>query len=166
MKKLFYFLLFLFCLLCHSSCSIFSGTLNLEAAIIYQFGGAQPVAKEKFYLLDQDLEQIVKEAGETEDFKPGTGDYKRPYNMEDVKFPSLLNKQFRELQPIIAKHIKYTLETDFQGKAQLSNISIGTYYLYGVAETRKGSSVWNLKVEINRGDNKISLSQNNALYAY
>ena len=41
-------------LLLFPSCSLFRGSLEIEAQIIYNMGGPQPVARQTFYLLDVD----------------------------------------------------------------------------------------------------------------
>jgi len=165
----------LFFALCLTSCSFFKGTLNIEAAIVYKVGGSQPLARVKFYLLDQDLEQIFKEAGDTEDERYNENikkweKHKRPFKVDDLitfqNNPYLFEEEQSRLKSAIAEHIKYTVETDFQGKAQLSNIETGIYYLYGITDTRGGTALWNLRLEIKNGSNSVMLDQNNALEAF
>jgi hypothetical protein len=118
-------------------------------------GGAQPVARVPFYVLDEDLESILRKAGKNSDliFEYGTAvRYSQP-------------NQLRWMRATIEPHIIQTVTTDFDGSGRFDNLHAGTYYVVGVAETRGGFAVWNLKVEVGRSTDTIILDQNNAHYA-
>lgn len=63
-----------------------------------------------------------------------------------------------------APHFIQTATTDFQGRATFENIKSGDYWIMGVTETRADFAFWNQKVSIKPGENKVFLSQENALY--
>ena len=151
MKTSYAFHIFIVAILVLTACNN-TATVNLEAALIYKMGGVQPVARQEFYLLDKDLNEILTEQGN--------------YDLNDLVYP-IANKEENSLltTEIIPKHIKYKLQTDFQGKAQLKDILPGIYYLYGNSETRGGRAVWNLKVDLKAGENSVILDQNNVAKA-
>jgi len=140
--------------------------LNLEAAIVYKMGGVQPIARQEFYLLDRDLNEIFKEQGEVQAKSLGGVARKRYYELNDLVYPVVNRNEFASLtNDVIPKYVKYRIQTDFQGKAQLKDINPGRYYLYGNSETRGGRAVWNLQVDLKTGENSIVLDQNNAAKA-
>ena len=59
-------------------------------------------------------------------------------------------------------HIVATVTTDFNGKGQFSAVPAGTYYLMGIGQLYKQVVLWNLKVDLNAGQNSVTLDQNNA----
>jgi hypothetical protein len=132
----------------------------MKAAIVYKMGGAQPIARETFYLLDNDLEKILKDAGLQ------TGDSTSLAFMYGISLMSRNGymKDFAEkAKAAVQPHIVKTVTTDFDGTAKFEGIGAGTYYIVGATQTRGGFAVWNLKVEA--GDSVV-LDQNNAVYSY
>lgn len=151
---------------CNQTPTVKTSVVNLEAAIVYKMGGVQPVARQEFYLLEKDLDDIFKEQGEIQTTVFGGGMTKRYYNLKDLVYPVVYKDAFDSLtNNVIPRYAKYKLQTDFQGKAQLKDVTPGTYYLYGNIETRGGRAVWNLKVDLKTGENSIVLDQNNAAKA-
>ena len=146
--------------------------IPIKVAIIYNFGGAQPVAREYFYLLNKDANQLWKEAGLLNAEKlrvpsmtkqPSDESVFRFYFSLDMLRVSEGNpSQFEDaLKPFIVK----TVNTDFEGNATFENVPEGVYYIYGVTETRSGYAVWNYKVSTE--ENKTVLLDNkNAVYAW
>ncbi len=132
------------------------GKLELEAAIIYSFGGVQPVARQKFYLLDADLASILRKVSKIKNAKDDN--LISSFGMF-AKFGTI-DKELAEIQ----KHVKYEATTDFEGKAKFDNVECKKYFLFGLAPTRKSSAVWNIPLEIKEGSNTIVLDQNNAAY--
>src|SRR5437763_700144 len=131
--------------------------IPIKAAIIYNLGGAQAVARENFYLLDKDAVQIWKEAGLIKDEKMFWLEFSIDRLYADEKKPSKFDQA-------IKSHIVNTTTTDFEGNATFENVPEGSYYIYGVTETRGGIAVWSYKVSTN--ENKTVLLDNkNAVYA-
>jgi hypothetical protein len=134
-------------------------SLNIEVAIIYNMGGAQPVAREKFYLLDSSAESIMKGSGMK--VKEGSG-VLGSFGLS-VLYPSA---DTQKALTAIKKHVKYSVLTDFKGKANFENVKPDTYYLFGITTTRKGFSIWNLKKKIVSGENSEILDNKNAEVAF
>jgi hypothetical protein len=137
--------------------------LNLEAAIVYSVGGAQPVARTDFFLLDKSLPDVLRDAG----LRAGQRDAESNARLRQ-KFPSMpdfsrasppradtddnllsdfgLAAKYPENSPqflatainAIKQHTTTTGTTDFTGKVELARIKPGEYYVLGLAQTRKG----------------------------
>jgi hypothetical protein len=122
-------------------CRLSRGTLNVEAQIIYNMGGPQPVARQNFYLLDVDpftldgndpkhLEKFNASKSESE---------KQVLSLATVMFlllkDSIEKKQFPEnsekkllsmvemSKPFWEAHMVSSLQTDFSGKGKFENIT-------------------------------------------
>ncbi len=132
--------------------------VRIEAAIIYKMGGAQPVAREKIYLLDKDLEAILNDAG-----LEATGDLSIISNLGfAVQYPSQRPGFYNTAMKSIRKHIRYSTMTDFQGKTRFANVAPGSYFLFAISNTRGGFAIWNLTTKIGTENKTIFLDNNNA----
>ena len=137
-------------------------TVDIEAAVVYKMGGAQPLAREKFYLLDSDLESILKSAGLKSESSTGlvaTLGFAVQYPEQNPGF-------YNRGMAAIRKHVKYTVLTDFKGKAQFQDVVPRTYYLFGMSNTRGGFAIWNMKTKVVAGNNSIVIDSNNADVAF
>ena len=134
--------------------------LDLEAGIDYQMGGVQPVTSETFYLLDRDLEEILKDSK----IKPSYGSYYGAYALGIQFWPN--KPEQRKARELISEHTKYSAQTDLKGKARLVNIRPDTYYLFGFTKTRGGYAIWNSRVILKSGVNSQILDSKNAAEAF
>lgn len=172
-------------LLLATSCSLFRSSLEVEAQIIYNMGGPQPVARQTLYLVDRDVLSIRFDEPEVkakqEQFK--TDEEKTLFTMQGMNLLLLKmlvekrneikdEKQLKEFlgalelsKPFWADHIVQTAQTDFKGKATFTNLKSGQYWILAITETRAAIAVWNHKVNLQSGENKVLLDQNNALYS-
>lgn len=156
------------------SCAVFQkGSLDLDTGIVYNMGGAQPVARTEFSLIDADAEDILKNAGlSPNDLKaagpgiaPGGGNLVGSLGFA-AKFPDPYGDFLSKATGTIKQHARYSVTTDFAGKAHLDGIEPGTYFIYGYTETRRGFALWNLKVDIVSGSNALVLDQKNASISF
>lgn len=157
------------------------GSFTIDAKIVYNLGGPQPVARQTFYLLDTDALSLT---GDDPKYRATMnqleGDAKTEIQLAAVlylMFQKSLKEGFDEekgkaLIPgwVRSKsfwegHIVQTAQTDFNGHAEFSGIRPGVYWLTGMAETRAAFAFWNLKLEIGRGQGNLILDQNNAVYS-
>ena len=137
-----------------------TGTLAIEAGIIYKAGGNQPVGRTEFRLLDSDLESLISAAGLRADRGidlVSTWGIKRRYSPDAILL---------QIEESIRKHTIQSVTTDFNGKAQFENIQPGKYFVYGLTETRRGFAIWSVPIEIKAGQNSLLLDQNNAATAF
>lgn len=172
MKFYFATLLILLVSVCSKNPQSQNSVLNVEAAVIYRSGEVVPVARTTFALLDDDLVTILREAG----VRP-TASTSRIYTdygkaiMADIGFSARYGslpdyqKFSSDLAAAVRSHVKYTFQTDFSGKASLTGVLPGKYYLFGIGSTRKSGVVWNLAIDTTTTSN-VTLDANNAAFAY
>ena len=140
-------------------------SLTFEAAIVYLSGGAQPLARTEFILLDKSLDDILKDAGLTP--MNGLG-YAASFgfavkgNGIAPQYTNFAQKSGTAIKP----HIVSTVTSDFNGKGAFENIKPGDYWVLGYGQTRRGFAVWNLPVTVKAGSNHVVLDQKNAASAF
>lgn len=139
-----------------------AGTLPFKAAVIYNFGGAQPVAQNKFYLLNKDFDEILDDAGDSS--------YKifiEPEHMlAGFNRGTLANPEFQKpgiAEEGIKQYIVSSITTDFEGSGKFENVPLGKYFLVGFTTLRdeKQFVLWTLPVEVTADNQTILLSQIN-----
>jgi hypothetical protein len=161
----------------------YKGSLEIEAKIIYNMGGPQPVARQTFYLLDIDPFSLraddpqftaKMDAAKTEDEK-------KLLTLQSANFLLLKlaveKKQMKEgsekaflgileiSKPFWEDHLIQSVQTDFNGQAKFNNLKPGRYWLIGMTETRAAFAFWNVSVSVGWGENKLLLDQNNSMYS-
>ena len=137
------------------------GSLSVEAGLIYKSGDVKPVARVEFYLLDDDLENILKEAGVKDSTLSGIP------RVKNFAFLHSLNRSYGvdrkiEGEDAIKQHIVAQMTTDFSGKGEFQNVKTGKYYLMGIGGTGKQVVLWNLPIDIKSGSQSITLDNKNA----
>ena len=125
--------------------------VNVEAQIASRNGTPIPVAKEKFYLLDKDLESILAEANIDDETGQGLVN---AFGMS-VYNPSKYRQTNQKALAAIKPHIIYSTLTDASGKAELKDVKPSSYYLFGVHKTPSGFAVWSSPVSVNTGQNSL-----------
>jgi hypothetical protein len=123
-----------------------SGKLSIEAGLIFNSGDVKPVARTTFYLLDQDLGEILKPLGET----PGTLRSGLDF-LNTLSDSPKAKAQYERLKTTVQQHIVATATTGFDGKAQFSDVRAGLWFLYGAFHVGENDVAWHLKVEIKPG---------------
>lgn len=142
-------------LFCVSSCNQ-NRTISIKAALVYKTG-AQPVAREKFYLLTAAAQTVLENQDAGFFFSPSS-----------IKFISKIDSTLTPKVGIIEYKIKdylvATATTDFEGNAKFENVPKGIYYIVGLATTRSesGCAVWKVTVDTENIKETILLDQNNA----
>ncbi len=129
------------------------GTVNIEAKIATKSGDIQPVQKEKFYLLDKDLQSILSDANIDDETGQGLN---TAFGLS-VVYPDKYRETNKKALDAINKHVKYDVLTDATGKAQMKDVKPDSYYLFGITKTRNGYAIWSSPVAIQPGDNKLVL---------
>lgn len=140
-------------------------SLSIEAAVIYSVGGAQPVARTDFALLDKSLDDILTDAGLTPMQGVTLADsfgFALKGSGLTTAYTSFANRAVEAIKP----HIKYQTVTDFTGKGKFDDIAPGNYWIFGATQTRKGFAIWSLPVVVKNGESQAALDQNNAAGAF
>lgn len=138
--------------ICALACGPSTGTLQIEAQIVYNVGGPQPAARDKFFLFDVDPTELQIPDARRGDATSVALQITFPYRRADV-------------DEVINPHIIQTVVTDFKGQATFENLKPGDYWLVGSTKTRRDDAYWLYKVSVKAGENKVQLSQDNAVYA-
>jgi hypothetical protein len=164
-------------------CSFLRSTLIIDAQIIYNMGGPQPVARQTFYLLDADLLSLKADdpkikakldsvTDETEKLSLTMSAMLLAALRNAVENQDMAEKSGKSLLRSVElsksywePHLVQSMQTDFKGHAVFENLKPGNYWLVGMTETRAAFAFWNLKVSLARGENKLMLDQNNAVYS-
>lgn len=154
----------------------------VEAGLVYKSGDIKPVARSEFYLLDDSLVEIFKNANIK---YPMDADETVP-NFHELIYPKLIVEAFGLIHASIGKftsdsaqvrkfrdfhanalaaiepHIIQQATTGFSGKAKFESIKTGTYYLMGVYKTPRGVAVWNSRIDAKNAETTVVLDQDNA----
>jgi hypothetical protein len=145
-----------------------NATLEIEAGLVFE-SGPRPVAREKFYLLDVSLNELVKRYKDaTAKHKPltiqtfavcltwiGAGDI----DGHGAQERSLANAVLRDVRGHVLKEVT----TDFGGRARFEGLPVGNYFIFGATvRVGRGAVVWNLPVQLKPGANSTILDQHNA----
>ena len=140
--------------------------LNVEAALIYNYGGAQPVGRTKFYILDESAEVVLAAAN----LRKISANLSNLDNYAFALKGSGLSPEYTNFATgaveSLKSHYLGEFETDFNGKAEYKFTKTGSFWVFGITQTRKGHAIWNVPVELKSGQNKIILDQNNAASAF
>jgi len=160
-------------------------SISIEAGLIYKSGDAKPVARTTFYLLDESLGEILRKADVKPPFDaPANADVK----VRDMVYTKLVLMQYARILPVLDKikrdqegqrmhdfcelvtssllpHVVAKETTSFSGKAKFASLKPGTYYVFGMYPTQRGSVVWDLSVDATKSEANITLDQNNAVVA-
>jgi hypothetical protein len=148
-------------------------TLSMEAGLVYRSGDVKPVARNEFYLLDDDAEKILRDAGIK---KKG-----RLTHWKEVSFvnsyaaaklcvsrvtrcPALKDSWdfARDADNALRPHIAKSVTTGFDGKAGFEPVPAGTYYVMGVYLREDSFVSWNVKVDLKSEAEQVILDQNNS----
>ena len=122
-------------------------------------GQLRPVSAEKFYLLDQSLDSILREA----DLNNQTGQSLTQAFGLSVIYPDKYSDFNSKALAAINKHIKYDTTTDSGGAAEISGVDPKNYYLFAITQTDGGFALWNSSVTVKAGDNQLNLTANPTL---
>lgn len=130
------------------------GTVVLNAKATSASGSTQAVRGTKFYLLEEDVESILREA-RVEPIEGNT--LAGSLGLASV-FPERYGDFQRAAMRAIAAKAKYSGTTGGTGGASLAGVEPKGYYLFGIAKIGRGFALWNSPVSVIAGDNMLNLS--------
>lgn len=129
------------------------GVVVIDAKIANRRGDIQAVKNEKFYLLDESLEEILSDAR----LEPIEGNSLSDSFGLAVMYPDRYGEFHRDAMNAVKKHIKYSVTTGADGKASIKDVKPDSYYLFGITKSRNGFAIWSSPVSIIGGENKLNL---------
>jgi hypothetical protein len=124
--------------------------------------GKRPASKTKFYLLDTDVEVILRNAGLTgvQPWGPVDSYGMAVWRSESSGEKELYKQKYKDFHAAadaaLKPHIVQTVITDSKGEAQFEPFAPGTYYLLGVAQINKGFSIIRSQIEVKPGGNRFT----------
>lgn len=130
-----------------------NGTVNIEAKVTDSKGKTMPVDDEKFYLLDKQLESILREAN----IKSIDGQTLINTFGLSVLNPGKYSDVNKKALDAIEDHVKYDTLSDMGGKAQMKSVKPGSYYLFAITKTTNGFAVWSSPITVKAGENRLVL---------
>jgi hypothetical protein len=130
------------------------GVVMIDAKMTAGNGSPEAVKNEKFYLLDEDVESILSEAGLTE----LEGQSLTNSLGLSMIYPDRYADFHRAALNAINRHIKYSVQTDSSGRAQIRDVKPENYYLFGITRTGRSFAVWNSPVVVTTGQNALNLT--------
>ncbi|MFT3745205.1 MAG: zinc ribbon domain-containing protein [Pyrinomonadaceae bacterium] len=130
------------------------GTVVLNAKATSASGSTQAVRGTKFYLLEEDVESILREAR----VEPIEGNTLAGSLGLAAVFPERYGDFQRAAMRAIASKAKYSGTTGGTGGASLAGVEPKGYYLFGIAKIGRGFALWNSPVSVIAGDNMLNLS--------
>jgi hypothetical protein len=148
-----------------------NGTVELEAGLLFNSGDTKPVARATFYLLKENPEKIILTQENVDLYNKDTSKYSiRPETLSEWSMYGAALSMDGYASPSFAIAAKKSLEasstasgtTGFDGKATLTSVPTGDYYLFGYYRFGKQTTYWNIPVSVKTGVNKIVLDNNNS----
>lgn len=129
------------------------GKVELDAKISDPKGEIKPVKAEKFYLLDKELEVILREAKLTPIQNQSLVNSFGLSVLNPGKFKDFNQKALSAIND----HIKYDTLTDSNGKASMGDVKPDRYYLFGIHKVGNGFAIWSDPVTITGGINNLNI---------
>ncbi len=154
--------------------TLLSTSLTLKAN--FYFGDedemTSPIAETEFYLLDKSLVNILKHYKFTPEFRDGI-----QHKLKESDYLTAAAKAFSSEEEVsvlialmikeaISKHKVISLKTNRLGRADLKELRMGNYYIFGMGKIDDEIFVWRFVVDIKSGNNVIELDQYNAETAF
>ena len=143
-----------------------TGSLAIQAGIVYRYGAPQPVARTQFAILDDDPESVISRAGIQ---GKKTWAMPRMSIMQSFLFMQQGGiwydgeRALASLKP----HVLAGGTTDFNGNLVLTGLPPKRVYIFGMTQTRGGWAIWNVWVDLKAGQlQSVILDQNNAAISY
>lgn len=133
------------------------GTAVVNAKVSLPNGSTQAARNTKFYLLEKDLETILREA----QVEPIEGNSLAASLGLAAVYPEKYGEfQRRAMRAVVAK-AKFSGTTGANGSAGLSGISPDSYTLFAITRIGRGFALWNSPITISAGENVLNLSPQN-----
>lgn len=133
--------------------SVERGSADLDAKVKDLKGKIVAVEDEKFYLLDKELSEILRESR----LQPIENNSLINSFGLSVLYPDKFSKFNSAALSAINDHIEYDTLTDAKGFARITNIRPGNYYIFGIHKIGKGFAIWSSPVTIKPGENNLNI---------
>ena len=109
--------------------------LEVEAEIIYEGNSTLPLSGQMFYVLETSAADII---------------------------PLIEADHEKVIEELKSRAIKFII-TDSLGKALVKNLEAKTYYVCGISRTHQGIGIWNVRIDMQYGKNRLVLDNSNMI---
>jgi hypothetical protein len=131
--------------------------LSVVAEFESQPGIPNRLANFNYVLLKESLDQALKKIG----FRPPSGmSTLRGWALGCDNGQPICNQA---VNAAIAESRVASAKADENGRAQFSNLALGTFYLFAVTRYNNHLVLWNLKLNLKPGTNSVTLDRDNAM---
>ena len=145
-----------------------NSNLYFEAVVTALNGKSKEAFYTEFFILDKDLETILRKAGiKLEDFS-NINTYAELWarsRKNAFLFPGVQKTIRASLLNFVEKGEGRRVRTDVDGAAEIVGLEKGRYYVIGTASLGKVGVTWSVPISLNTGSNKISLTLANCSWS-
>lgn len=146
-----------------------TGSLDLEAGLIFNSGDVKPVGRATFYLIKADGKTVLLTQDHFNLYTQDTARFGLPKSFDKWSLYEAVLYMDGRIAPTFAAAAKKDLEaaavsqstTGFDGKATFSDVPAGDYFVFGYYSFGKQTTYWNVPVTIKPGSNKLVLDNDN-----
>ncbi len=132
-----------------------NSTLSITSGLAPQPNAPNPLANHSYVLLRSSFDDTVRQSGVT--VPPGLTPFKY-FGVSCANRTQDCQAMLNALKPNIAAAVK----ADANGNATVPNLAVGTYYLMISALYNNQGLIWTQGVQINQGQNTVTLDTSNA----
>lgn len=131
---------------------------------------ALPITETEFYLLGKSVVTILKDSGFRPEFLDGKRHRRKLTNRDySTATPRADSSEDDEsaliallIKSDISKHKLLILKTDFSGQANIKELAMVRYYVFGIGRMRDETFVWHFAVDVKSCANRIEIDHYNA----
>ena len=142
--------------------------LYFEAVVTALNGKSKEAFYTEFFILDRDLETILRKAGiKLEEFS-NISTYSELWarsRKNAFLFPGVQKTIRTALLSLVEKGEGRRVRTDVDGAAEIIGLEKGRYYVIGTASLGKVGVTWSVPISLKSGSNKISLTLANCSWS-
>ena len=143
-------------------------SLYFEAVVTALNGKSKEAFYTEFFILDRDLETILRKAGINLEEYSSINTYSELWarsRKNAFLFPGVQKKIRTALLSLVEKGEGRRVRTDVDGAAEIIGLEKGRYFVIGTAMLGKVGVTWSVPISLELGSNKISLTLANCSWS-
>ena len=143
-------------------------SLYFEAVVTALNGKSKEAFYTEFFILDRDLETILRKAGINLEEYSSINTYSELWarsRKNAFLFPGVQKKIRTALLSLVEKGEGRRVRTDVDGAAEIIGLEKGRYFVIGTAMLGKVGVTWSVPISLESGSNKISLTLANCSWS-
>ena len=132
-------------------------TVVVKARVSLPNGSTQAARNTKFYLLDKDIETILREAN----VEPIEGNSLMASLGLAAVYPDKYGDFQRSAMRAVGANVKFAGTTASDGTANLSGVMPDSYNLFAITRIGRGFALWSSVISVSAGENVLNLLPQN-----